>query len=459
MGDTVSLYGSTRLTMTKERAFSLVYFMKYFFYIYGCQMNRSDAERIASVLNSLGYQETKVRDEADLVIFVTCSVRQSAEDRVWGIIRNLNRLKSQGKKFKIILNGCMALRKEVVRKMKGVDIFLDIKDLKKLSQLLGVKAGQEEIESYFSVKPKYESKFTAYVPIMTGCNNFCSYCIVPYVRGREMSRPAVEVIREVKDLIKNGYKEVILLGQNVNSYKPASADGSTKLTMTASAVKDFPDLLAYIAKLPGNFWLSFLTSHPKDLSGKLIKVVAKNKKICPYINLPVQAGDDAILKKMNRKYTISQYKNLVKKIRKSIPGVAISTDIIVGFPGETEKQFLNSVKLFKDIKYDMAYLNQYSSREGTASAKMKDTISHAEKERRGKELDKVLNHTALAINKKLIGRVLDILVERKGRGDLWLGKTRTFKVVKFKSTKNLLGKFVKIKIIKAKSFGLEGELV
>lgn len=436
------------------------YCMKYFLYIYGCQMNQSDAERIATVLNSCGYQETKDRDQADLVIFVTCSVRQSAEDRVWGIIRNLNLLKARGKKFKVVLSGCMALRKQVVKKMKGVDIFLDIKDLNKLPQLLGVKPGKEEIESYLSVKPKYESKFTAYVPIMTGCNNFCSYCIVPYVRGRETSRPAQEVIKEVKDLIKSGYKEIILLGQNVNSYSPKpKAQGSELRAKSLGQIADFPDLLKYLAKLPGNFWLSFLTSHPKDLSDKLIKVIENNKKICPYINLPVQAGDDQVLRKMNRKYTIKQYKNLVKKIRKNIPGVAISTDIIVGFPGETKKQFLNSIKLFKDVKYDMAYLNQYSPREGTASAKMKDTVSHAEKERRDKELDKVLNKTALAINKKLVGKVLDVLVERKGKTDLWLGKTRTFKVIKIHSNKNLLGKFVKVRILKAKSFGLEGELV
>ncbi|MCX6745143.1 MAG: radical SAM protein, partial [Candidatus Parcubacteria bacterium] len=213
------------------------------------------------------------------------------------------------------------------------------------------------------------------------------------------------------------------------------------------------------AKLPGDFWLSFLTSHPKDLSDKLIKVIAKNNKICPYINLPIQSGDDHILKKMNRKYTVRQYKDLVKKIRKNISGVSISTDIIVGFPGETNKQFSNSVKLFKDVKYDMAYLNQYSPREGTASAKMKDTVSHVEKERRDKELNKVLKLTALVSNEKLVGKVVDILVERKGKGDLWLGKTRTLKVVKFNSDKKLLGKFVKIKITKAKSFGLEGELV
>lgn len=433
-------------------------FMKYFLYIYGCQMNRSDAERIESVLDNLGYKKTELRDEADLVIFVTCSVRQSAEDRVWGIVHNLNRLKAKGKKIKIILTGCMALRKEIVKKMPGVDIFLDIKDLNKLPQLLGVKAGKEEIESYLSVKPKYESKFTAYVPIMTGCNNFCSYCIVPYVRGREMSRPPEDVIKEVKELIKRGYKEIILLGQNVNSYNPQLNNLQLNNFTTKQLIKDFPDLLEYIAMLPGDFWLSFLTSHPKDLSDKLIKVIAKNPKICPYINLPVQAGDDQILKKMNRKYTVKQYKDLVKKIRKNIPEVAVSTDIIVGFPGETKKQFNNSVKLFKDIKYDMAYLNQYSSREGTVSAKMKDTVSHIEKERRDKELNKVLKLTALASNEKLVGKVLNVLIERQGKDDLWLGKTRTFKVVKIKSNKNILGQFVKVKITKAKSFGLEGDL-
>ncbi len=420
-------------------------------------MNKSDAERIESVLGNLGYNRTELRDEADLVIFVTCSVRQSAEDRVWGIVHNLKRLKAKGKKFKIILTGCMALRKEVVKKMTGVDIFLDINDLGKLPRLLGLKPTKEEIESYLSVKPKYESKFTAYVPIMTGCNNFCAYCIVPYVRGREMSRPPEEVIKEVKDLIKKGYKEIILLGQNVNSYGPQPKAHGSKLR--AVGIKDFPDLLEYIAKLPGNFWLSFMTSHPKDLSDKLIKVIANNKKICPFLNLPVQAGDDMILKKMNRKYTVKQYKDLVKKIRKNIPGISLSTDIIIGFPGETKKHFANSVKLFKDVKYDMAYLNQYSPREGTASAKMKETVTHAEKERRGRELNEILKQTALAYNKKLVGQVVEVLVERKGKGDLWLGKTKTFKVIKFCTEKKLLGKFVKVKVIKAKSFGLEGELI
>jgi len=424
-------------------------------------MNYSDAERAAAKLEELGYRQASNDKDADLILLVTCSVRKSAEDRVYGAINNCHKKRLYPKLKTIILSGCMALRPEVVKKADKADIFLDIKDLNKLPQLLQKKSLQGEFETYFSLKPKYQSSFTAYVPIMTGCNNFCSYCIVPYVRGREESRSPQDIIDEVRNLLAKGYKEIILLGQNVNSYKPASADGSTKLTMTASAakIKDFPDLLEYLAKLPGNFWLSFITSHPKDLSDKLIKVIAQNKKICEYISLPVQSGDNEILRKMNRKYTVTQYNNLVKKIRKNIPGVAISTDVIVGFPGESRKQFLNTVKLFQEVKFDMAYINQYSPREGTASAKLKDDVSKAEKKKRDKELNQVLAKTALEINEKLVGKIFDVLVYKKGKGDLWLGKTRTYKVVKFKSKKNLLGQFVKIKIIKAESFGLDAKLI
>jgi len=427
--------------------------MKYYIKIFGCQMNYSDAERAAAKLEELGYKQASSDKDADLILLVTCSVRKSAEDRVYGAINNYHKKKLYPKLKTIILSGCMALRPEVVKKADKADIFLDIKDLNKLPELLLKKSLQGEVETYFSLKPKYQSKFTAYVPIMTGCNNFCSYCIVPYVRGREESRSPEKIIKEVKNLIAQGYKEIILLGQNVNSYKPVYKVESIKYK-----VVDFPDLLEYLAKLPGNFWLSFITSHPKDLSDKLINVITKNKKICEYISLPVQSGDNEILKKMNRHYTVSQYKKLVKKIRKNIPGVAIPTDVIVGFPGESRKQFLNTAKLFQDVKFDMAYINQYSPREGTASAKLKDDVPRAEKKQRDKELNNILAQIALEINKKLIGKVLDVLVYQKSKGDIWLGKTRTFKVVKFKSNKSLLGKFVKVKITKAESFGLIGEL-
>jgi len=417
-------------------------------------MNYSDAERAAAKLEELGYKQALNDKDADLILLVTCSVRKSAEDRVYGAINNYHKKKLYPKLKTIILSGCMANRPEVVEKTDKADIFLDIKDLNKLPELLKKKSVQGEVETYFSLKPKYRSKFTAYVPISTGCNNFCSYCIVPYVRGQEESRPPQDIIDEVRNLLSLGYKEIILLGQNVNSYKPPALESNIDFL-----INDFADLLECLADLPGDFWLSFITSHPKDLSDKLIGVMAKNKKICEYISLPVQSGDNKILKQMNRKYTVAQYKNLVKNIRKQIPGVAISTDVIVGFPGESRKQFLNTVKLFEDIKFDMAYINQYSPREGTASAKLKDDVPKVEKKQRDKELNDVLSKTALEINRELIGKVLDVLVYQKSKNDLWLGKTKTFKVVKFKSKDNLLGKFVKVKITKAESFGLHGELI
>ncbi|HDQ22372.1 MAG TPA: MiaB/RimO family radical SAM methylthiotransferase, partial [Candidatus Uhrbacteria bacterium] len=260
--------------------------MKYFIQIFGCQMNYSDAERFAAKLEEIGYQKASDGKKADLIVLITCSVRKSAEDRVYGAINNYRKKKLYPKLKKIILSGCMALRPEVVKKNDKADIFMDIRDLNRLPELLNTKIEQpkNQFESYFFIKPKYQSKFSAYVPIMTGCNNFCAYCVVPYVRGREESRQPEKIIAEVKDLLKNDYKEIFLLGQNVNSYSPKPKIQSSKL------IKDFPDLLEQIAKLPGGFWIRFLTSHPKDLSDKLIKVIAKYNKITKYINLAVQSG-------------------------------------------------------------------------------------------------------------------------------------------------------------------------
>jgi len=427
--------------------------MKYYIQIFGCQMNKSDAERVASLLESIGYKAVNKKEQADLIVIVSCSVRQSAENRVYSLIHQIKKLKVKNSKLRIVLSGCMAVQKEIIKKLKEVDIFLNIKDLQKLPALLDKKSVNNAVESYFSIKPKYENSFTAYVPIMTGCNNFCAYCIVPYVRGREESRDPQEIINEVKDLLKQGYKEIFLLGQNVNSYQPNPTINNEQLT-----IKDFPDLLETIAKIKGDFWVRFLTSHPKDFSDKLIKVISKYDKLTEYINLPIQSGDDQILKNMNRNYTVSQYKKLVQKIRKNIPNVSLSTDVIVGFPGETKKQFANTCQLFKEIKFDMAYVNQYSERKGTAAAKLKDSVSKAEKKNRDKLLTSILVKTALENNKKLIGKKLEVLVDYKKK-DNYLGKTRGFKVVKFKSSKNLLGKFVIIKAAEAGSFGLVGELV
>jgi tRNA-2-methylthio-N6-dimethylallyladenosine synthase len=325
---------------------------------------------------------------------------------------------------------------------------------------------------------------------MTGCNNFCAYCVVPYARGREYSRPAEDILKEVKGLVKKGYKEIMLLGQNVNSYKASLGHPMSKRTSDVL----FPKLLKLIEKIPGNFWLTFLTSHPKDMSDELIETIAKSKKICEYISLPAQSGDNEILRRMNRKYSIEHYKSLIKKIRTAYarqePGScqltragllpAISTDVIVGFPGETKKQFENSTKLLRTMKFDMAYIAQYSPRPETAAWKLKDNVSKKEKARREKVLAEILAKTALANNKKYVGKIVEVLVDREKhhpnpllvkereigslpliRGGLgWGGHTRTQKKVIFHSNKKIpVGSFVKVKITKAKAFGLEGEKI
>ena len=315
---------------------------------YGCQMNESDSQRISIELEDKKYKHVDDIKQADLIIINACSVRQSAIDRVRSKIKKLNKLKIEKPKLKIILTGCI-LEKDKQEFKNQVDEIWPIIDFK----------------NRLKYKPCDDKK--ALVPIMTGCDNFCSYCAVPYTRGREISRTAIEIIKEIKDLIKNGYKEITLLGQNVNSYKD-------KLT--------FPELLQAINNLSGDFQIKFMTSHPKDMSDHLIKIIANGEKISKQIHLPVQSGDNQILKKMNRNYTITHYKKLIKKILQSIPNAKISTDIIVGFPGETEKQFQNTVNLVKEIKFRQIFVSAYSPRPGTSAAKIKDNISPNEKKKR-----------------------------------------------------------------------------
>jgi tRNA-2-methylthio-N6-dimethylallyladenosine synthase len=317
--------------------------MKYYIITYGCQMNKSDSERLASQLEKKGYRPAATIGRADLAVINACSVRQSAVHRINSKIKQLKEQKK-----KIFLTGCI-LEKDRKEWEKQVDRILPF-------------AGLE-------IKPKYSIPTKAFVPIMTGCNNFCSYCVVPYVRGREYSRPAEKIIRQIKCLVKNGCKEITLLGQNVNSYQ---------------GKVNFPELLRLICRISGDFQIKFMTSHPKDMSDKLIKVIAESDKIAKEIHLPVQSGDNRILKKMNRGYTAAEYKKLAQKIRKKIPQVELSTDIIVGFPGETKKQFANTVKLLKEICFSQIYAAAYSPRSGAAASKLKDDVLAKEKKRRKK---------------------------------------------------------------------------
>jgi tRNA-2-methylthio-N6-dimethylallyladenosine synthase len=404
-------------------------------------MNISDAERVSAVLESIKYKKTQNINKADLIVVTMCSVRQSAVDRVYWLIEKIKKIKSKSNEVKAILTGCV-LKRDKKKFLKYFDYVIDIKDIKKIPKLLSENKIDNR-DNYLDISPKYSSKFSASVPIMTGCNNFCSYCVVPYVREREVSRSAKEIISEIKSLIKNEYKEVWLLGQNVNSYK----DGKT----------NFPALLKMVNKIPGNFWIRFTSSHPKDFNSEVIDALSLGEKITPYLNLPIQSGDDRILKKMNRHYTVADYKNKIKELREKIPDICLSTDIIVGFPGETKKQFENTIKLFRDIKYDMAYISKYSTRAGTAAAKLKDNVSIIEKKRREKVLTETLKQTALEKNIKSIGKETIVLVN-ENRGDSYFGKNKYYKTIKIKSKKNILGKFLKIKITDASPFVLKGKI-
>lgn len=423
---------------------------KYYIVTYGCQMNKSDSERVATVLEDLGYQKTDSEKSADLIVIMACSVRQSAVDRIYGKVKIWQKIKEK-RPLLTILSGCV-LKEDRKKLSPFFDLIFPISDLPKLPQKLK-NLPPYQVKNYFEIQPTYQSNFQAYLPISTGCNNFCTYCVVPYVRGPEICRPANEIINEVKSLIDKGYKEITLLGQNVNSY--------TSILGNSTSTVDFPELLQIINNIPGNFWLRFITSHPKDLSDELIETMAKCKKICEYLHLPVQSGDNEILKRMNRNYTVEYYKNLIEKIKNKIPEISISTDIIVGFPGESEKQFQNTANLMKEMKFDMAYIAEYSPRPETAAYRLKDDVPKKEKERRRKLLTDILMETAFENNKKYLNKIVEILVEGIDRQGYVYGKTRTFKNVRLKDSpkKLTVGQFAKIKITAVSPWGLEGVCV
>ncbi|MBD3207916.1 MAG: tRNA (N6-isopentenyl adenosine(37)-C2)-methylthiotransferase MiaB [Candidatus Nealsonbacteria bacterium] len=439
---------------------------KYHIITFGCQMNKSDSEKIDFLLGSNGYKKTAEIEEADLIIINMCSVRQSAVDRVYGLARKFKELRSKNPDLKLILTGCFL--KEDRRKFKNLfDFILPIKALPYWPELLKKEshffhASQRSPNftekyglDYLKTESKPKRAFSAFVPISTGCNNFCSYCVVPHTRGPLTCRSHRVIVKEAEGWIQKDIKEIWLLGQNVNDY---SSPESPEIK--------FPELLKMVNDLPGDFWLRFHSPNPKDFSKKLIKNIRNCKKVTEYLNLPVQSGDNGILKRMNRPYTVEEYKDLVKEIRKEIPEIALSTDVIVGFPGETKEQFQNTVKLFKEIKFDMAYIAEYSPRSETKAFEMEDTVPREEKERRRELLTKILKETSLENNKRFIGKTVKILVEAKKRKKeriLYFGKNREFKTVKFflplDFKKDLVGSFVDIKISKALSLGLQGDFM
>ncbi|MCD6429229.1 tRNA (N6-isopentenyl adenosine(37)-C2)-methylthiotransferase MiaB, partial [bacterium] len=374
--------------------------MKYYIITYGCQMNKSDSKRIAAILEQYELKQASEPEEADLIVVNMCSVRQSAVDRVLSKIKNL---KLKIKNSKILVTGCV-LKKDKEKFKQCADAIVDVQNLQNLPRVLkdlGFKIKDAQIRDYLNIEPKYEKSPIAYVPVMTGCNNFCAYCVVPYTRGPERSRPPEDILCEIENWIKRGVKEIWLLGQNVNSYK-------SQISMTNDQKEiDFSELLKMVNDVPGEFWIRFTSSHPKDLTDEMIETMAKCEKVTPYINLPVQSGDDEILKRMNRPYTATHYEKLIKKLRSAFKKyrkgleseLAISTDIIVGFPGETRKHFENTKKLVKEVGFSMAYIAQYSPRPGTAAYNLKDDVLPQEKAKREKELTEIIKKTALKFNK------------------------------------------------------------
>lgn len=448
---------SPLITMASTGKDEYFFMLKYHIITFGCQMNISDSERIASLFEKHGIKQASSEKEADFIIINMCSVRQSAVNRVHGLIPKFEKLPHHPT---TILTGCSSPRDRRILQDKLTHI-LDIKDMANWPEIIGLKSkNKDKFANYLCIEPSYSNKFSAGVPIMTGCNNFCAYCIVPYARGREVSRSAKDIVSEVKKLVESGHKEIWLLGQNVNSYKSGGIN--------------FPKLFKQIDKIPGDFWIRFTSPHPKDFSDELIEVLTNAKKYPKYLNLPVQAGSNKILKKMNRPYTREKYLSLVKKIKHAMPDIAISTDIIVGFPGETKKDFKDSENLFKEVSFDMAYLNKYSPRPGTVAEKMKDDVTREEKSRRERTLNEILKKTALINNTKLIGKEDVVLIDSEKESHsvsdkvgtsrdklekVWLGKTTGYKTIKVKSSQNLLGKFVKVKIESATAWGLFGNVI
>ena len=434
---------------------------KYNITTFGCQMNEHDSERISYILEDLGYTYTNVREDADFILFNTCLVRENAELKLYGQVSSLKKLKKENPEKIIAVSGCMmqtsTAREVIVTKHREVDIVFGTKNINSLADLIYryLETGERVVDvSTDNVKDDFEkynstNDFQAYVNIMSGCDNFCSYCIVPESRGREESRRPYSIIEEVEYLVDQGFKEFTLLGQNVNSYGNKSDYDFT-----------FPELLNRVAKIPGVERLRFTSSHPKDLSYELIYVMRDNDNICNYFHLPMQSGSNEVLKKMNRHYTIERYIERANKLKEEIPGIALSTDIIVGFPTETEEDFQKTVDVCKEIGFDSAYTFKYSPRPKTAAAKLPtidDDIVQDRFQRLLDELYPIFNQK----NREYIGRTVEVLLEgeSKNNPEILTGRTDTFKLVHVEAPKDLIGQIVKVKITENTSFTISGELV
>ena len=438
---------------------------KYLVLTYGCQMNVHESEKLAGILEKNGYEPCTNATEADVVVFNTCAIRENAEQKIFGNIGELKNIKIAKPEMIIAIGGCMSQQKnyadEIMSRFPYVDIVFGTHNLADFETLLKkkIESGKrvssvvedETIALRDSLQISRTSGVNAWVNIMYGCNNFCTYCIVPYVRGREVSRPEKDILKEVEGLLKEGYKQITLLGQNVNSYRGKDENGNEI---------SFDKLLADIDKLDYKFRLRFMTSHPKDLSSEVIDVIASSKHICHGIHLPIQCGSDKILASMNRKYTREKYLKLIDEIKSKIPDVELTTDIIVGFPGETEEDFEGTLDVMKKVEYMQIFGFIYSKRKGTVAEKMADHVDTKTKKERLSRLLEVKNEIVNRRTQEMLGKTYEVLVESfdEEKGILY-GSLDSGKTISFKGTKNCVGEFIDVRIASVRKSVIYGEIV
>lgn len=424
----------------------------YLVWTIGCQMNEAESSKIEAMLAQVGYSRTEQEDQADVIVLNSCVVRQAAEDKVAGKIGSLVRAKRNNPDLRIAVTGCMVTGQETSlgERFPHVDLFFEPSEFSKLEQIVPELADADgdlaELPHYYQPLAS-DYRVTAHVPIIYGCNFVCSYCIVPYRRGRETSRPFDDIVDEVTRIGASGVKEVTLLGQTVNAYGHDLPDG-----------RDLPDLLAAVNSVPGIERVRFLTSHPKYFSDKLIRAIADLPNLCEHVNLPVQSGDNEILRRMRRTYTHEHYRDRIAMIRETISNVTLATDVIVGFPGETDEQFENTLQLLEDIEFDKVHVAMYSPRPGTLSARWDDDIPHDVKHARHQAVERIQERVSLASHKRMIGRREEILVDGFAKGR-WRGRTRGNTLVFFDATGDWLGQTVDVEITTATTWYLLGEPV
>ena len=430
---------------------------KYLILTYGCQMNVHDSEYISGIMEDIGYTKTEEMDDANVIIVNTCAIRENAHNKAEGMLGRIKHLKETHNDIIVIFCGCMAQEEGLVNKIKDykwIDIICGTHNYHKIPKYISEYLNKEntvrEVYSiegnvYENIPVKRDSKYTAWVNIQYGCDKFCTYCIVPYTRGKQRSRNHQDIIDEVRELYNNGYQEVTLLGQNVNAYGKDFDDNY-----------DFADLLGEVSQT-GIPRIRFVTSHPWDFTDKMIDVISDCENIMPYIHLPIQSGSDRILKLMGRKYTTAEYLEIVNKLRDKIPNVSITTDIIVGFPGETEEDFEKTLDIVNTVKYDLAYTFIFSKREGTPAALMKDDTKEEEKKDRLARLNELINKYALESNQKMKDKVVQVLItEPSEKSGKYAGYTDNMKLVNVECGEECLGKIVPVKITNVKTWSLDG---